>query len=312
MSKTRLSLAILAIFIPLGANAEVKVGDLPDNTVWYLHANLEAMRDGDAGSTVYAWFEDEVVEEIREEVGIDINNEIDTVTAFADSDDGTILVIDGPMTKATQDKLLALAATEGPVDPREYEGQTYYFFGDEDDIDDNGDEPFEDLEDAVFLSFAIDGKALVAGTEEQMRELLGNRGEITGMGSHEGALLVLSANKTLVQAGLQTDGLADDDDYDDDGDWESNIVRNTKEAALLMADESGQLAIEAQLVSNDPKMAQAIGGIVNGLIGLQAFNTDLGPAYQDLIRNTKIEVMENVLSISTVIDPELVVNILDD
>ena len=312
MSKTRLCLVILAAFFPLGASADVKVGDLPANTVGYLHADLNALRDGEAGSSVYAWFEDEVVEEIREEVGIDISTEIDSVTAFANNDEGTILVIDGPMTKGTQDKFLALAATEGPVDPREYKGLTYYFFGDEDDIDDNGDEFFEDLEDAVFLSFAIDGKALVSGTEAQMRDLLDNKGEVSGSGSHEGALLVLSANKTLVQAGLQTDGLIGGDDYGSDGDWESNIVRNTKEAALLMADESGQLAIEAQLVSHDPKMAQAIGGIVNGLIGLQAFNSDLGPEFQDLIRNTKIEVMENVLSISTVIDPALMVTILDD
>ena len=67
---------------------------------------------------------------------------------------------------------------------------------------------------------------------------------------------------------------------DDDDDWESNIVRNTEQAALLMADESGQLAIEAQLVSTDPKMAEAIGGIVNGLIALQAFNSELGPELQ--------------------------------
>lgn len=89
-------------------------------------------------------------------------------------------------------------------------------------------------------------------------------------------------------------------------------MKNTREAALLMADEDGQIAIEAQLVSNDPKMAEAIGGIVNGLIGLQAFNSELGPEIQGLIRNTKVEVLENVLSINTVIDPDLMVSILAD
>ena len=310
MSKTRLSLAILALAAPLAATADVEVGDLPEDTVWYLHADLQAIRTGEAGSAIYAWFEDEVVEDVREDVGIDISEEIHSVTAFADSEDGTIIIIDGPMTKPTQDKFLALAASKGPVDPREYEDRTYYFFGDEDDIDDNGDEPFEDLEDAVFLSFAVDGKAIVTGTEAQMRALLDNNGDISGTGSHDGALLVLSANKSLVQAGMQPEGMADH--YDSDDDWESNIVKNTKEAALLMADESGQLAIEAQLVSHDPKMAEAIGGIVNGLIALQAFNSDLGPEYQNLIRNTKIKVLENVLSISTVVDPELMATILDN
>jgi len=99
---------------------------------------------------------------------------------------------------------------------------------------------------------------------------------------------------------------------DDDGDWESNILRNTEQAALLIADRSGQIAVEAQLQSKDPKMAQSIGSIVNGLISLQAFNSELDPALQSLIENTKVEVNENVLKINTVIDPGLVVSVLSD
>lgn len=311
MINLRSGVLILIALIPLAAAADVQVGDLPDDTVWYFHADLESMRSGEGSSQIYAWFEEEVAEDVREDVGIDITAEVDSVTAFGDIADGSIVIVNGPMTKATTDKILALAAQEGPVDPREHQGQTYYFFGDEDDIDDNGDELLEDLEDAVFVSFAIGGKALITGTEAQMQDLLDSDGEVTGAGSHDGALLVLSANKALVQAGFNTEGLADSEHYDDD-DWESNIMRNTQEAAMLMADEDGRIAIEAQLVSTDPKMAEAIGGIVNGLIGLQAFNSDLGPEIQNLIRTTKVEVNEQVLSISTVLDPELIVMILDD
>lgn len=312
MSKLRRGLLALMAVFPLAANGQVTVGDLPDDTVWYLHADLSALRESNGGRPVWVWINNEVGDEVQEEVGIDIGAEIDSVTAFANAAGGTIIVIDGPLTKETRDKLLALAAQEGPVDPREYDGKTYYFFGDEDDIDDPADEPFEDLEDALFLSFAISGKALITGTEPQMRELLDSGGKVSGRGSHDGALLVLSANKTLVQAGLQTEGLVDPDDMDDGGDWESNIVRNTKQGALLVADESGQLAIQAQLVSTDPRMAEAIGGIVNGLIALQAFNSELGPEIKQLMQVTEIEVNENVLSISTVIDPDLVVRILDE
>jgi hypothetical protein len=309
MSELRLGLLALTAFIPLTANADVSAGDLPAGTIWYMHADLDAMRTSEAGSKVYEWFEGEVVVEVKDEVGIDIDKEVDSFTAFANNDDGTVIIVDGQLTKETQDKLLALAAKQGPVDPREYKGQTYYFFGNEDDIDDNRDNPFEDLEDAVFVSFAVKGKALITGTAEQMQGLLDNKGEVSGSGSHDGALLVLSANKSFVQAGMQTEGLMDDDDGDD---WESNIVRNTEQAALLMADESGQIAIEAQLVSTDPKMAEAIGGIVNGLIALQAFNSELGPEIQSLIRNTKIDVAGKILSINMVIDPDLVTTVLSD
>lgn len=309
MRKTAFGLCAFLTMLALPVSAQVAAGDLPDDTTWYLHADLEAMRTGDAGGAVYAWFEDEVAEDIREDVGIDISTEVDSVTAFADGDNGTIVIVEGPLTKETQDKLLALAALQGPVDPREHDGETFYFFGDEDDIDDNGDEPFEDFQDAVFVSFAVPGKALLTGTEAQMQGLLDSGGSVAGSGNHGGALLVLSATKALVQAGMQPQGLLADDGDDD---WESNIVRNTKEAALLLADESGNLAVEAQLVSHDPKMAEAIGGIVNGLIALQSFNAELGPEIQSLIQNTKIDVLENVLSISTVIDPNLLVSILDD
>ena len=213
------------------------------------------------------------------------------------------------MSKDSRDKLLALAAQEGPVDPREYGNKEYFFFGDEDEIDNGSDEPFEDLEDALFLSFAVDGKALITGTEAQMRDLLDNNGRISGSGSHDGALLVLSANKTLVQAGMQKDGMIE---ADDDDDWESKIVNNTEQGALLLADESGQLALQAQLVSTDPKMAEAIGGIVNGLIALQAFNSELEPEMLSLIQNTRVTVDANNLSINMVIDPNLLVSVLDD
>lgn len=309
MRKTAYGLCALLALQALPVSAQVAAGDLPDDTIWYLHADLEAMRTGDAGGAVYAWFEEEVAGGIREDVGIDVSTEVDSITAFADGDNGTIVIVEGPLTKDTQDKLLALAAMQGPVDPRDHDGETFYFFGDEDEIDDNGGQPFEDFQDAVFVSFAVPGKALLTGTEEQMRGLLDNGGKVAGSGNHGGALLVLSATKALVQAGMQPQGLLADDGGDD---WESNIVRNTKEAALLLADDSGNLAVEAQLVSHDPKMAEAIGGIVNGLIGLQAFNSELGPEIQNLIRNTKIDVLENVLSISTVIDPNVLVSILDD
>ena len=142
-----------------------------------------------------------------------------------------------------------------------------------------------------------------------MRDLLDNNGRISGSGSHDGALLVLSANKTLVQAGMQKDGMIE---ADDDDDWESKIVNNTEQGALLLADESGQLALQAQLVSTDPKMAEAIGGIVNGLIALQAFNSELEPEMLSLIQNTKVTVDANNLSINMVIDPNLLVSVLDD
>ena len=308
MKVARLAAVGLICALPLAASADITAGDLPADTIWYMHADLAALRASEGGSVIYRQFEKEGGDEIKEELGIDISAEVNSITAFANSADGTVVVVEGPISRETQDKIMAIAATEGgDVDPREYDGKTYYHFGDAAEEGNADVEPFDDLEESAYVSFAISGKAIVTAREAQMHSLLENGGRITGMGSHDGALLVMSANKTLVQAGLKTDGLMDSDDDD----WNSNIVRNTEQAALLVADESGMIAIEAQLVSRDPKMAEAIGGIVNGLIGLQALNGDLEPELQNLLRNTRVTVQENILSISTVLDPNTIISAMD-
>jgi hypothetical protein len=309
MSALRLFFFLLLFSFPLHTSGAVTAGDLPGDTIWYMHADLEAMRTIESGSKIYAWFEDEVVEDISEETGIDLSAEVNSMTAFSDATNGTVVVIDGAITRESQERLLAIATMQagGDIDLLEYKGMTYYHIGDEEDEGDWGNEPFEDLEDSAWFSFALDNKAILTSTERQLQALLDNGARIAGSGSHDGALFVLSADKSFVQAGMQADNMASEDD-----DWESNILRNTKQAAVLIADKDGMIAIEAQLVSADPIMARAIGGIINGLISLQAFNSDLDPEIQELIRNTRVEVVDNTLSINTVIDPDTVLTVLMD
>lgn len=310
MSASRFFFFLLLITFPLHAGAAVTTGDLPGDTIWYMHADLAAMRTTESGGKIYVWFDDEIGEDVRDDVGIDLSTEVNAITAYSDATNGTVVVSEGPLTKESQERLLAMATVEsgGDIDLLDYKGMTYYHVGDEEDEGQPGSEPFDDLEDSAWFSFAVDGKAIVTSTEKQLLALLDSGGKIAGAGSHDGALFVLSADKTFVQAGMQADNMA----IEDDDDWESNILRNTQQAALLLADKDGMIAIEAQLVSTDPKMAEAIGGIVNGLISLQAFNSDLDPEIQDLIRNTRVEVTGNTLSINTVIDPDIVTSVLND
>jgi len=309
MTKLRLALVPFVAVLPLtAAAAESSIDGLPGDTVWYMHADLEEMRGSESGSRIYEWFEDEVVIEIDEELGINLNSEINSITAFSDSTNGTVMIVEGPITKASQEKILALVGKEANVETRSHKGMPYYFIGDGPERRSHGDDPFDDLEDASYSSFAIEGKAIIAASEAQLKALLDSGGKVAGAGSHSGALFVISAEKSFVQAGLRTDRISNGDGDD----WESNILRNTKQAALLVSDSSGMIAVEARLESTDPKMAQAIGGIVNGLISLQAFNSELGPEIQALIRNTKVVVSDAILSINTVIDPDIVVSVLED
>ena len=307
MIKLRLALAAITISLSLSvAAAEITIEGLPSDTVWYLHADLQAMRDSASGGPIYAWFEDEVAVEINEKLGIDLNAEVNSVSAFSDSTNGAVVVVKGPISKESQDKLMALAVLESDVDPRMHNDMPYYFIGDGSERRLSGSDLLDDLENVSYSSFAIDGMAIITSNENQLKALLDNGGKIAGSSSHDGALFVMSADTSFVQAGLRTDKLADDDDN-----WNSNIIRNTRQAALLVSDSAGMIAVEAKLVSTDPKMAAAIGGIVNGLISLQAFNSELGPDIQNLIRMTKVAVDGSTLSISTVLDPDMVVTVLN-
>ncbi|MCH8334618.1 MAG: hypothetical protein IIC61_01890 [Proteobacteria bacterium] len=306
---TRLFLFLLLFGLPLHGGAAVSADDLPGDTVWYLYADLDLMRTAESGNGFSEWFNAEIAADIREETGIDLSSEVNSITAYSDASNGTVILIDGPVTKETQDKLLALAAMRGYVDTREYDGKTYYFVGDDGDSGSSGRDPFDDLDDSTYFSFGISHKAIITSSENQLKALLDNGGRIVGSRSHDGALFVLTADMSFVQAGLRTNSLADEDD--DDG-WESNILRNTEQVAILIAERSGQIAIEAQLKSKDPKIAASIGAIINGLISLQAFNSELGPEVQSLIENTRVEVNGNVLTINTVIDPALVAEMLND
>ena len=304
MLALRLIFSVLLFCVPLTAASGVTVTDFPGNTLWYAHADLKQMRSADSGKDLYNWLDGEVFTEIHEEIGIDVSKETDRITAFADSEHGSVIIVEGPVSKESQDKVLALAAVETELNLLKSGGKSYYQFGDADEEDGTD---LDALEDGGYFSFAIKNKVIVTSTEEQMKTLLGSNGKLPGMGNHANALFVLTADKSLVQAGLRTDELADDDD-----DWDSNILRNTKQAALLIADSDGQIVIEAQLVSSEPEMAQSLGGIINGLIALQAFNDDLDPEILSLIQNTKVEVKDSTLSINTVIDPAVVVTILKD
>lgn len=312
-------LSLLLIFsFPLTTQADVSSADLPGNLVWYMHADLEQMRATESGSPLYDWFNEEVVVEVNDEIGIDLSTEVDSVTAFSDRTDGTVIIVEGPLTKESQDKLLALATLQSTLNRLEFDGKEYYHITDDgDDENENenedserhrGKDPLDDFDGSAYFSFSVANKAIIASSEKHMQELLKSGGKVTGSKSHDGSMFVLTADRSFVQAGLRPDGMADGDD----GDWESNIIRNTEQAALLISDSAGQIAVEAQIVSTDPAMAASIGSIVSGLISLQAFNSELGPELKSLIQNTRVKVKDNVLSVSTVIDPELIVSVLDD
>lgn len=302
----RLLLLMALTGLAPAAAAEVSSSDFPSGTVWYLHADLERMRSAGSGREMYQWLNGEIFVEINEELGIDLNREVERITAYSHDGSGTVIVVEGPLSRETKDKMLAIVTLEADYDVLEHDGATYYFVGDEEHKAAN-DGPLEDLDEAAYFTFAVDGKLIVTSRESELHALLGSKGRISGSGSHDGALFVLTADKEFVQAGMRTERFIGDGD-----DWDSNILRNTEEVAFLISDSGGLLAVEARLKSRDARMAQSIASIVNGLMSLQLFDSELDPKLRTLIQSTKVEVDDTVLTVSTVFDPEAIASFLEE
>ena len=200
----------------------------------------------------------------------------------------------------TRDQIMAIAAIQNiDLAPRKA-GRKQYFFIEGDPDSNQGDEnPFED---GAFLSFDVKDKVILTSSESQMKSLLDNGGKLKKRNSR--AMIMFSAENTLMEAGIETKPDASED-------WDSNIMKNTEEAALLIADAKGKLGVEAQLVSKEPEMAESLASIVRGLISLQVFNEELDPELATLLKETRVDVKDRVLSISIALDPNVVVDSLN-
>ena len=304
-------LKILAVVLLLSAPmlTQAEVPALPASATWYFHADFDAMREGKAGRTLYDWMDTEVFEEIREEVGIDLGKEAQQMTAFAASGEGPVIVIEGNISQETKDKLLALATAqaEGDLQTFKSSGKTYYLFtenghGHDHDVDIE----MGSLDEAAYVSFDLNNKVLVTNSEKQMTTLLASDGKIDSGTQEKNALFVLRADRGLIQAGVNADEL------DDSSDWDSNILRNTRQVAVLLADLGDKLGFEAQLMTNEADMANAMASIVRGLISLQAFNDELDPELSSILQTTSVDVDDSTLKIALSLDPAVVVSALED
>lgn len=310
-------LKLLAVILLLGLPtlAYADVNGIPGTATWYFHADFDAMRKGKASKGLYDWLDGEVFEEIRNEIGIDFDKEARRFTAFSAADEGPVMVLDGKISQETKDKVLAIAAVDGELETFKSSGKAYYFFDGEDDESDSDDAEggdididIDSLEEEAYVSVAVKNKIIITHKREQMEQLLDNNGKIDSGSKEKKALFVLRAERSLIQAGVN----ADEMQVDDDGDWDSNILKNTRQLAVLLSDLGDKLGIEAKLMTTEPEMADSMASIVRGLISLQAFNDDMDPEMASVLQSTKVDVADSTLQISLALDPDTVVSALEN
>jgi hypothetical protein len=315
-------LKILIVGLSLAAPglATADLGAIPGDTTWYLHVDFDQMRSESAGKGVYGWMVDEIFDDVNEDAGVDLENELDSMTGFSVEGQGPIFLFEGNVSQTSKDRLMALIAAEGDLNPQKSSGKAYYRFtdGGRNEEDDNGvgfgsdniEIQFEELENESWISMALDKKVLVTSSEEQMKAMLKKGGKISGSRGHNGALVILTADKPLLQAGINSVTLGEESDGDSG--WESNILRNTEQVAFLVAATADKLAIEAKLITAEPDMATSLASVARGLISLMSFSDDMDADMAALIQGTRIEAEGRNLTISLAVDPDVIVSNLSD
>lgn len=315
MRYLKICLAWLLLAVPSFAAADAS--DIPGSATWYFHLNLEQLRSEKAGTSLYAWMEKEIFTELKEESGVDFGKELDRLTAYSLSGQGPVFLFEGDVSQQSKDKIMTLIAVEGDLQPVKSAGETYYRLGNKgDDRDremsfksDNIEIDFDELQNESWVSLSLKNRIVVTSSEEQMKALLKNDGRIKGSRGHGDALVVLTAEKTLLQAGMNSAVLGSGDDGDSS--WDSNILRNTEQVAFLVAAAANKLAIEAQLITTQPEMAESLASVVRGLISLASFNDDMDAEAIAMLQGTRVQAKGNSLSISLAVDPEILVSTLE-
>lgn len=276
--------------------------ELPDGAHWYLHADLAEMRRSEVGKHLHAWLADNVLAEIREGTGIDLGEKADTFTAFSDGEERIAVVLDARLTQTDRDKILALAGVHGKMEITEFRGAPYYRVSELS----SPDGKLEIDSDELFFSLA-GGEGLVVTSDRDLLEALltGNKRVPNRSGD---ALLVVNADRSLMQGGLDTKAA----DGRRGGPWDSNILRNARQFAFALSDQRGLAALEVRLVADDARMAESLGSIVRGLIGLYALSDDADADVSAVLASTRIDVAGSALAIRSELAPDVAIRLLND
>ena len=294
-------LALTLVLAAAPAAAAIDDATLPPDTAWYVHVDLDTMRGTAVGKQIYAWLDEEVLDEIREDTGFDADSELDAVTAFSDDAGIGTLILEGDITQASRDKLLAALEMGADLATGSAGGRDYFEIRNV-DIDD-GDLAIEG--ETLFLSFARRNAVVVSTTLDGMQRAIDakprrNRGN---------ALLVLAADKSLMQAGVDTVALGD---RRGPGSWNSGLLREAREVAFVLADRGGDADIAVRVTANDPRTTDSLAAIVRGLVGLQALADDQDPNVTTLLSSLQIDTDSAGMTLALRVAPDVLRAVLDN
>jgi hypothetical protein len=281
--------------------------DIPAGSNWYVHVNLELIQNTEVGRRLMLETVDEALDDIQEELGVDVREEIQGITVFGGSlpsrgsieNDGAV-ILHGVLGMDTQDGLLAAIERKGAeISVMEGAGLTYYRVEGGEGTMTYSDEDghVEDVDwghhEELYFSFGAT-QTLVTQNLDMMQTFLDAGGYLGGFEVVDPeALLVLQADRALMQGGANTSIVID-------GDWDSSVLKNVDAVALVISEEQGGVNISAQLMAVSADVAMSVRNIVEGLVALKALDQTEG-ALGEILRQVRFENDGSVLNVTVTI-----------
>jgi len=292
--------------------------DIPAGSNWYVHINLDLIQNSEVGRSLMLETADEVLNEIREELDVDVRQEILGITVFGSqlpnhgnrTSDGAV-ILHGGLSAATQDALMAAIERKGvEVGTMNSAGLTYYQVSDNDEkiayTDENGqvrDIEWGDQEE-LYFSFGP-AQTLITQNLELMHTFLQAGANLGGFEVNAtDALLVLQADRALLQGGANTSN-------EMGGDWDSSVLKNVDAVALVIAEDMGGLQIDAHLMANSADVAMSVRNIAEGLVALKALDESEG-VFGEILRQVRFENDGSTLKVNVTVAADQVEALRDE
>lgn len=277
--------------------------DLLPGAQWYVHVNARLLRDSSLTAPFYAESLGEAFSDIREEMGVDLGRDVTAITIFGSASPGrdTAVVLHGRLGDDNRARLDELASTAGHYVEHDYGGARYI------EVSGIGDRPGSVGPDqALMIHYAMD-RTLISTSEATMHRLLDPAGAAVVIEpENPDALLVLQADRSLVQAGLDARHM------NLEGHWNSSLLNNIEQAMAVVSERNGGLGIQLQVLTADEATATYVQNILQGLISLKALSGNDDPAMSELLNQLDLKASARQVLLEVDISPELAAKIVDE
>lgn len=307
---SRLAVILFSLLIVTGANADIADSDLPTDVSWYAHADLKEMKSSVTGRYILDFLEKEVFSELRNETGIDLSDDLEAAMIFGGqgAQDGSVVLF-GKISDKNRTKMQALMEIYGEYDRETSKGVELFSINkrDADQASDDKSDMFSESR-TTYLAFGKRGQTMISQSRSQIDAFTKEGGRVArGENPQQaGKLLVLKASNGLVKAGMNAGAGVADGEH-----WNSQILQHMDQVGLVLADRSGNAALDIQLVTKKPELAESIKNILQGLIAIKALDQDEDPKLMAILRSVKLESSGAMIRASAEMDPEVLKKIFD-